>query len=112
MNGHEKRLKHNRQVQKIRKWRNSRTRPHAKGVDRAEVWAKKPLSIWPTNGGRKHSGFVNLEIPKRFSMIENPDETLAFLLKLRNVVGSDQVTDIHIDHTTCDHTDLCASVLM
>lgn len=37
-------------------------------------------------------------------MIENPNETIAFLQKLRNVAGSDQVESIHIDHKTCEHT--------
>jgi hypothetical protein len=112
MNRHQKKLRHNHHVQKLRKWRNERTRPRAKGIDRAQVWAEKPLSIWPNSGARKYSGFVNLDIPERFSMIENPNETLAFLQKLRNVVGSEQVNSIHINHTTCEHTDLCASILM
>jgi hypothetical protein len=112
MSSRQQQIKRNQKVKLIREWRASRTRPRAKGIDRAQAWAEKPLAIWPSPTGPKYSGSVDLEIPKRFSVIENPNETIAFLQRLRNVVGSDQVRRIHIDHKTCEHTDLCASVLM
>jgi hypothetical protein len=103
-----KRKLRNRHVQAIREWRNSRTRPRAKGTDRAAIWAAKPMGIWPSSGSARFSnGTVSLQIPKRFSMIENPNETIAFLQNLRNVVGSSSVRHIIIDHKTCEHTD-CA----
>lgn len=112
MSNYQSRLARNRHIQLNRAWRRLRTRPRAKGVDRAAAWAQKPLEIWPVVSGVKYSGRVDFQIPVRFSMIDNPEGTIAFLQRLRTVVGSDKVTHISIDHRTCEHTDLCASVLM
>lgn len=103
---------HNRYVRNVRIWRTKRTRPQAKGSDRALAWKKKPLSIWPSQTSYSYCGVVELYIPQRFSMIENPEETIAFLQKLRNVVGSPQISGIQFHHQNCEHTDLCASILM
>ncbi len=110
--GMQKRLKRNRKVQEIRRWRAERSRPRSAGMDRAVAWATRPISIWPASTTNRYSGDIRLAIPSQFSMIDNPDGTIAFLQKLRNVVGSRGVTSIHFDHETCEHTDLCASVLM
>jgi hypothetical protein len=112
MNRRKTRLKRNLVIQKMRTWRRERTRAHCKGTDRAVAWASKPIMMWPVQRNNHHHGSVDLRIPRQFSMIENPNETIEFLNTLRSVVGSPDVTEINIDHETCEHTDLCASVLM
>jgi len=70
------------------------------------------MQIWPATGRVSFAGTVELDVPVQFSMIENPEGTLAFLSKLRDVVVSPKVSRIKLNHKTCEHTDLCASVLM
>jgi hypothetical protein len=112
MNRRKNRLKRNLAIQIQRRWRNERTRARCKGTDRAVAWASKPIMMWPSKRNLHFHGVVDLKIPKQFSMIENPNATIEFLNELRSAVGSRDVTAINIDHETCEHTDLCASVLM
>lgn len=55
---------------------------------------------------------VSIKIPKVFSMIENPEESIK-ILKMTVTYGLNRkVKQIFVDHTKCESLDICASTIM
>jgi hypothetical protein len=55
---------------------------------------------------------AKLKIPKVFSFIDNPVETLQTIEKLQKMVVPASVKELRIDHSACKRLDLCASAVM
>lgn len=51
-------------------------------------------------------------IPKNFSFIENPDETIEILTKIFYLYNNKKVNSIYIDYSFTENLDLCASAVM
>jgi len=47
-----------------------------------------------------------------FCFLQNPEETLKFISKLRSVLSNRSIRSIHLDHKGCRHLGLDASVIM
>ncbi len=65
----------------------------------------------------KGEKFINsddyvINIPKNFSLIENPEETLEILSKLIYAVHRPSIYNLFIDHSSCNLIDMDASTLM
>jgi hypothetical protein len=72
-----------------------------------------PLDIWPTPqapGYLQRAGLI-LAIPKVFSFIENPSETIRTLAALRTAAANPKTLQLTLDYSRCDELDLCASVV-
>lgn len=76
---------------------------------------KRHISASPSKGKRKprraHES-ANLKIPRIFSLIDNPIETLQTIRKLEVLVVPASVKELKIDHSGCTKLDLCASAVM
>lgn len=100
--------------QKTREWRSSRTRGRKKS-DHAIVAMHhvRPLSVWPSSERAlvKHGNFY-LRVPRVFSFIHNPEETIATLQELRSALERQNLSTLYVDHRGCEVLDLCASVVM
>jgi len=71
-----------------------------------------PLSVWPEKPARVHGLKVAaIQIPKLFSLIENPDESLSRLTILRRCLAVDSIQEIILEYSHCEKLDLCASVV-
>ncbi len=53
-----------------------------------------------------------ITIPKVFSFIKNPDETILTLKKILTYGLDKKTREIFIDHSKCDDLDICASTIM
>lgn len=53
-----------------------------------------------------------LPIPKKFSLLTNPDESLDVILTLAQVGRRREVDRVYFDHTKCEEMDLGASVVL
>lgn len=51
-------------------------------------------------------------VPKVFSFISNPDETLSFLVMLDDILANKKVRNLFIDHYECQELGLGASIVM
>lgn len=109
---HQRQSLSNEYRRRIREWRESRPSKKYVGTKRARLWAKKPLSIWPSSGQLQYSSGVRITIPETFSLIEDPETSIEVLKALRDVAASSRIRHIEIEHSTCKHLDLCASALM
>ncbi len=100
----EKREKRKPHVRK-RKARNSRNPVVSQRASKGSAKA---------NGRRRVRSFgsAKLKIPKVFSFIENPLDTLRTIEKLQAITAQKSVKEIEIDHSGCEVLDLCASVVM
>jgi hypothetical protein len=56
--------------------------------------------------------FATLRIPKIFSFIDNPVQTLETIEALRRAIVPPSTKELKIDHSRCKKLDLCASVIM
>jgi hypothetical protein len=71
-----------------------------------------PLDIWPERPLRAEgSTHIVLRTPSIFSLIANPDESLAALTTLRRAVELRGLRLLSLDHTDCHLLDLCASIV-
>jgi hypothetical protein len=66
----------------------------------------------PRASERKNLRFATLRIPKVFSFIDNPIETLETIERLRVVTNPASTKELRIDHSRCEKLDLCASAVM
>ncbi len=115
-----RRRTYNQRVRKAQEWRQGRTRPRRRfplGSPEAEKAAvvretSQPLAIWPRiRVPRARDGLVAVTIPRIFSLIENPAESLEKLYELRSHLGDPTVSNVAFDHSKCQVLDLCASVV-
>lgn len=51
-------------------------------------------------------------VPKVFSLIENPAETMVFIQAFRDLIEYGSLRTINLDYTGCEKLDLCASVVL
>lgn len=73
-----------------------------------------PASMWPRRGSSPHfqKGNASVEIPKVFSFIERPEETMDFIDRLNAILSDRSVRGLFVDHSQCKELDLCASLVM
>lgn len=109
---HQRRCRANEYRRRLREWRRTRPRKRYVGAKRARLWAKRPLSIWPSPTPLRYSGGIRITIPRTFSLIEDPETSIGLLKTLRDVAASSEVREISIEHSRCERLDLCASALM
>lgn len=60
----------------------------------------------------KSNTYCNIDIPEKFSFIENPELTLEKLSVLVNAVYNPDIKDLHLNHKECKVLDLGASTVM
>ncbi len=58
------------------------------------------------------SGLWKLKIPKVFSIIENPEESLDVIFTLSSISRKPGIAGVTFDHSECEKMDLCASALL
>lgn len=72
-----------------------------------------PLDIWPEVAAKVvPSSSATFTMASVFSLIENPEETLADLIEYRRHIASPNIRRITVDYRKCEKLDLCASVLL
>lgn len=54
----------------------------------------------------------NIKIPKNFSLIQNPDESIEVLKEILYIGINPKVKDIYIEHQNLNNLDICASTIM
>lgn len=73
----------------------------------------RPLDVWPARPfGAQGARSATVSVPRVFSLIENPNESLEFLVDLRRLYGVSSLRKIRVDYSKCERLDLCASVLL
>ena len=73
----------------------------------------KLLDVWPEQAARAYGlKSALLEIPRVFSLIENPGESLETLILFRRILEIRSLRKITIDYKACEKLDLCASVVL
>lgn len=55
---------------------------------------------------------IILQIPKSFSLIENPDSSLEFIRKLFDLCVKYKGSQIYFDHSNCEELEIAASTIM
>lgn len=94
-----------------------------KREEREEIRKGRASQLGPISGtkdervGDQHKWFSSHEterivIPKVFSLIENPEESLRVIDKIRIAAAQKRIHHIYIDHQNCDELGLCASSVM
>jgi hypothetical protein len=69
--------------------------------------------MWPHRPLSGHVGpYMRAGIPRVFSLIENPAETLDFIQIFRNLLEYGNLKNLDLDYTGCEKLDLCASVVL
>ncbi len=73
----------------------------------------KPLSVWPVGQlPVRVSPNMTIVMPKVFSLIENPYETLNTIIGFRGLLDYGNVRFVETDYSQCEKLDLCASVVL
>jgi len=72
----------------------------------------QPLDVWPETTIRAYgTTSINIPIPRTFSLITNPEQTLKTLIGLRRVLSLKSLEQVSLDYSNCESLDLCASVV-
>jgi len=107
-----KQAKNRRRWQLIRKKREKRrSKPRKRKTRRSAVAARTSQPKAERKHRRPHES-AKLKIPKVFSFIDNPVETLQTIEKLQSVIARASIKELKIDHSGCKKLDLCASAVM
>lgn len=117
---------HIRRLRKLARYRNKRARKRKRRSKRqqssqrgVEAFANQTLQYLGKQGFTSSPRFKPnsnhryvIKIPRIFSLIENPDETLETLEAIAQAGRDLHARDVFIDHSGCDEIDLGASTVM
>ena len=71
-----------------------------------------PLDVWPAKPLRAEGAReAEFSIPRNFSLISAPNESLKTLTLLRRTLALPSLKEITLDYSQCESLDLCASVV-
>lgn len=118
MNKKRKHKKRKFQINKIMRQKHREKYNHIKGMKSGENGKKRyiPNKVINLLDLKKfyqkieiNNNIVIIEIPEKFSLITNPEESLQTLRKIFTAIHNEKVQELFLDYSKCEELGLCAS---